>query len=140
MDVSSRMVELARIRTAGRAQVHQADLSSSLEFLSAATFDLVLSPLVLEYIRDWRRTFREFHRLLSPGGRIVVSVTHPFSDFMYFESERYFETELVAAEWSGFGQPQRGFRMRITERSPSPYSFHRRRRVHPHRAGHAQLR
>ena len=103
VDVSSKMVELAKVRTGGHAQVHQADLSSSLAFLEAESFDLVLSPLVLEYIRDWRRTLGEFHRLLAPDGRLVVSVTHPFSDFMYFQSDRYFETELVASEWKGFG-------------------------------------
>ena len=103
VDVSSKMVELAKVRTGGRAQVHQADLSSSLGFLKAGWFDLILSPLVLEYIRDWRSTLHEFHRILASDGCLVVSVTHPFSDFMYFQTDRYFETELVASVWKGFG-------------------------------------
>ena len=104
LDVSPRMVDLARIRTAGRAEVRQADLGSSLDFLASGSFDLVLSSLVLEYLLDWRATLGEFHRVLCRGGQLVASVTHPFSDFLYFESERYFETELVASEWKGFSR------------------------------------
>ena len=103
VDASARMVELAKERTLGRATFHRADLAAPLGFLETATFDLVVAPLVMEYVRDWRATFREFHRLLSPCGHLVVSVTHPFFDFTYFQSELYFETELVVSEWRGFG-------------------------------------
>jgi SAM-dependent methyltransferase len=103
VDASPRMVELAKARTLGRVKVHQADLAAPLGFLETASFDLVVAPLVMEYIRDWRATFREFHRLLLPGGHLVASVTHPFFDFTYFQPESYFDTELVASEWRGFG-------------------------------------
>ena len=103
VDVSPRMAELAKARTRGRAEVHRADIAAPLSFLETASFDLVLGPLVMDYVRNWRATFGEFHRLLHPGGHLVVSVTHPFFDFTYFKSERYFETELVASEWKGFG-------------------------------------
>jgi SAM-dependent methyltransferase len=104
LDVSPRMVSLTQERTRGRAHVRVADLGAPLDFLDDAAFDLVLSPLVLEYILDWRATLREFHRVLVPGGHLIVSVTHPFFDFGYFESASYFETELVASLWSGFGR------------------------------------
>ncbi len=103
IDASPRMVELARERTRGRADVRVADLAAPLGFLADATIDLVLSPLVLEYVRDWRATFAEFHRVLVPGGHLVVSVTHPLFDYTYFRSTAYFETEPVSAEWKGFG-------------------------------------
>lgn len=103
LDVSPRMVEYARQRTGGRADVRVADVSTGLPEFSDASFDLVLCPLVLEYVYDWRAVFAEFFRLLAPGGRLVVSVTHPFFDFEYFQSTSYFATELVASEWSGFG-------------------------------------
>ena len=106
VDVSQRMVELAWQRTQGRASFHRADLGAPLSFLDASSFDIVLCPLVLEYVRDWRAVLREFHRLLVPGGHLVASVTHPFSDFTYFRSQRYFETELVVSEWRGF-RPRR---------------------------------
>jgi SAM-dependent methyltransferase len=102
VDVSPKMVELARIRTRGRAEFHVADLASPVGFLDSNSFGLVVAPLVLEYIEDWRPTLREFFRLLAPGGCLVLSVSHPFSDFTYFGSDRYFETELVASQWKGF--------------------------------------
>ena len=107
LDVSPKMVELAKLRLGGRAQVHVADLGRPLTFLENDSFDLVLSTLVLEYIEDWRATASEFYRVLRPGGQLVVSVTHPLFDFTFFQSEFYFQTEAVRAEWRGFN-PVRG--------------------------------
>jgi SAM-dependent methyltransferase len=104
LDASPRMVALAKERTGGRAKVRVADVGAPLDFLDSASFDIVLSPLMLEYIRDWRAAFAEFHRVLVSGGHLVVSITHPFFDFAYFKSGSYFETELVSSEWSGFGR------------------------------------
>ncbi len=102
LDASPKMVALATRRTGGRASVRQHDLAQPLDFLDAATFDLVISPLVMEYVRDWRATFREFHRVLRPGAPLVVSVTHPFGDYNYYRSKKYYEIEPVTASWGGF--------------------------------------
>jgi SAM-dependent methyltransferase len=102
VDASPRMVAHAIARTHGRAAIRVADLGAPLDFLDSASFDLVVSPLVMEYVRDWRATFAEFFRVLKPGGQLVVSVTHPFSDVTYYRSKRYFEVEEVHAVWSGF--------------------------------------
>ena len=40
-------------------------------------FDLVVSGLVLEHIRDLAHFFREARRVLRPGGRAVISAMHP---------------------------------------------------------------
>ena len=40
--------------------------------------------------------------MLRPAGHFVLSVTHPFFDYVYFKSNNYFGTELVANEWHGF--------------------------------------
>src|SRR5688572_10874590 len=63
VDASPRMVALAKDRTSGRAHLRVADLNAPLDFLESASFDVVLSPLVLEYVHDWRATFGEFHRV-----------------------------------------------------------------------------
>lgn len=105
VDVSPAMVAHARTRTGGRAELHVADLAQPLDFLADASIDVVLCPLVLEYVRDWRFPLSEFFRVLVPGGVAVVSVTHPFFDLQYYGSSAYFETELVRAEWRGFGRP-----------------------------------
>ena len=67
IDVSPKMVELAKRRLGARVEVHQADLSKPLDFLEDASFDLILCPLVLDYIRDWEGVFKEFFRLLRPA-------------------------------------------------------------------------
>jgi SAM-dependent methyltransferase len=103
VDASPKMVELARRRLREAVDVRQADLSKPLTFLDDSSFDLVLSPLVMEYVEDWRATFAEFYRVLGSGGHLVFSVTHPLFDYLYFKSNHYFRTEPVSAEWRGFG-------------------------------------
>ena len=103
VDASPKMVELAKRRLGETVDVRQADLSKPLNFLRSSSFDVVLSPLVLEYIEDWGNTFAEFYRILRPAGHFVFSVTHPFFDYVYFNSSDYFETELVGSVWGGFG-------------------------------------
>jgi len=52
------------------------DLHQPLPFPEAA-FDMVVSGLVLEHLRELDRFFREIHRVLAPDGRAVVSAMHP---------------------------------------------------------------
>jgi SAM-dependent methyltransferase len=104
VDVCSRMVELARLRLGDRASVIEADLGRSLDFLPQASFDLVLSALALDYVRDWEAAFREFSRLLRDGGHLVFSAGHPADEFhVHHPDGNYFEVEAVSFEWRGFG-------------------------------------
>jgi len=102
IDASAKMIDLARRRLGETADVRYADLRKPLTFLDSESFDIVLSPLTMEYVEDWHSTFREFHRVLRRPGYLVVSVTHPFFDYNYFKSSNYFETELVGSVWRGF--------------------------------------
>ncbi len=102
VDASLKMVELAKQRLGGAAEVRQADLGKPLDFLEDSSFDVVLSPLVLDYVEDWRGTFAECYRILRPGGHFIFSLSHPFSDYLYYKSNNYYETELVGSEWRGF--------------------------------------
>ena len=101
-DVSPKMIKLAKQRLGKTADVRLADMSKPLDFLQSASFDVVLSPLVLDYIEGWRSIFAEFYRLLRPSGHFIFSVTHPFSDYIYYKTDNYFVTELVGCEWRGF--------------------------------------
>lgn len=102
VDVSPRMLALARQRLAAAVALHQGDLQQPLSFLADADFDLIIAPLVMDYLEDWGAVFREFYRLLRPGGQLVFSSGHPFFDFNYFQTENYFATEAVSSEWRGF--------------------------------------
>jgi len=40
-------------------------------------FDIVLLPMVLEYVDDLDETFRQAHRVLRPDGFVAISIVHP---------------------------------------------------------------
>jgi SAM-dependent methyltransferase len=105
VDVSERMVALAGERLGGRGEFVRADLDAPLDFLEDASFDLVLAPLVIDYVREWGPMFRELHRVLRPDGLLVFSVEHPFSDFSYRHMSNYFDVEVVECTWRGFRKP-----------------------------------
>lgn len=107
-DANEKMVAFTRARVGDRAQVVQADLGEPLDFLEDAAFDIVLSPLTMDYVEDWRSTFAEFHRVLKAGGHLIFSMEHPYAKYGdHRETSTYFETERVEYVWTGFGQAVR---------------------------------
>lgn len=77
LDFSEGMLALARRKAQGfdvRFVVH--DLHEPLPF-ERGSFDLVVSGLVLEHLRDLHPFFAEIHRVLRPRGRAVISAMHP---------------------------------------------------------------
>lgn len=103
VEVSSGMAALARARLGPHTPVHVADLEQPLDFLADATFDLVVSSLVLHYIRDWGGPLSEFCRVLAPGGYVVISTHHPAMDWpiaggSYLETIRYTDTWTVGGK------------------------------------------
>lgn len=102
-DVIPDFVEMAKKRTDGRIPVHLADLAQPLTFAADASFDLVMSSLVMHYIADWGAVFREIYRILAPGGILIFSTTHPMTDLP--ENLNYFETQLYEMVWRNFGEP-----------------------------------
>ena len=107
-DANEKMVALAKQRIGDKAQVLLANLESPLDFLSDASFDLVVSPLVMDYIKEWEPVFREFHRVLKPTGCLIFSMEHPYMKYAthHFISN-YFKVERVEYVWRGFGKPVR---------------------------------
>ena len=77
VDFSEGMLAEARRKPGAdvvRFLVH--DLHEPLPFPDGA-FDLAVSGLALEHLRDLAGFFREAHRVLRPGGRAVMSAMHP---------------------------------------------------------------
>ncbi len=77
IDFSDGMLQEARRKLAERPVrflVH--DLHEPLP-LPAGAFDLVVSGLVLEHLRELGGFFGEAHRVLRGGGRAIVSAMHP---------------------------------------------------------------
>ena len=78
VDFSEGMLEEARRKVPPGRQVRfiAHDLHEPLP-LRDASFDAVVSGLVLEHLRDLPRFFAEAHRVLRPSGRAAVSAMHP---------------------------------------------------------------
>ncbi len=105
-DANLKMVKLARQRVGDKAKVIQANLEAPLDFLGDASFDIVVAPLVMDYVKDWETAFREFHRVLKPLGSLVFSMEHPYVKYYdHQEGSNYFNVELVEYTWRGFGKP-----------------------------------
>nr|WP_269781521.1 class I SAM-dependent methyltransferase [Nocardia bovistercoris] len=98
MDLSGSMLEIARARLGPDASLRQGDLSAPLPF-SDNVFELILSSLVMHYLHHWEPTLREFRRVLSPGGRVVLSTHHPFMDMRISGSDDYFGTYQYTENW-----------------------------------------
>jgi SAM-dependent methyltransferase len=78
-DASTGMLEQARRRLGDDANVQVADLGHPLPYADGA-FDDVIASLVLHYLEDWGPALAELRRVLKPGGRLIASVDHPFTD------------------------------------------------------------
>jgi SAM-dependent methyltransferase len=106
-DKSARMVELARRRLGDDADLRVAELGSPLPFPDDA-FDDVTASLVLHYLEDWGPALAELRRVLKPGGRLIVSVNHPFTENLWHREAGlkpdYFATYDYVTEWTAGGQ------------------------------------
>ena len=104
LDANRKMVRLARKRLGDKAQVLLAELGKPLDFAADASFDLIVAPLVMDYVKDWSVVFKEFHRILKSGGVLLFSMEHPFGKFYAHQAtSNYYDTDLVHFTWRGFG-------------------------------------
>ncbi|MGV8025364.1 MAG: class I SAM-dependent DNA methyltransferase [Anaerolineaceae bacterium] len=106
VDATPEFVQMTKERTNQSATVLQWDLEESLTFAPDGYFDIVLCPLVMDYIKDWLPVFQEFSRVLKQGGFFIFSCGHPASDFYRtWPDDNYFDLVLHEMEWYGFGEP-----------------------------------
>ena len=111
LEASEKMANSAKERLRGR---HAKVIRSTIEDhdFAPASFDLVISQLVLHYIEDLLATFRRVYETLKPGGRFVFSAEHPIitsSSQSLTVSERrtawlvddYFKTGKRVYPWMG---------------------------------------
>ncbi|MGK7377679.1 class I SAM-dependent methyltransferase [Planococcus sp. 1R117A] len=103
IDLSPEMVHAAKKRMGAKADVLCADLAAALPF-EDGSLDWVVSSLTLHYLEDWSKTFQEFKRILKPGGRLLFSVHHPFTDIELLAEADYFSTELLTDHWEKSGK------------------------------------
>ena len=111
-DVTSKMVEITRERVGDRADVFRHDIMQPFHFADDNTYDLIICPLVLDYIEDWQPVLEEFHRVLKVGGMVIISHGHPMGDWLILHGKyphlvkNYFDKEQFSITWGGFGEPR----------------------------------
>lgn len=101
-DASPRMVELARERVgqaAGTNDLRVHSLEAPIDWIEDGTVDLVLCALVYHYITDRPGFLAEMHRVLRPGGALLISTHHPTCDWLRLGGS-YFEVASVTETWS----------------------------------------
>lgn len=107
IDASAAMTDIVKERFGERVTAKQHDLREPLTWSSDGAFDVVLSSLTLHYLRDWSVPLAEFHRVLKPGGTLLVSTHHPLMTYSLFRDAigSYFDTVLVRDSWDIGGTP-----------------------------------
>ena len=106
-DSSTGMLEQARQRLGDGADLRVAELGRPLPYPDGA-FDDAVASLVLHYLEDWGPGLAELRRVLKPGGRLIVSVDHPFA-IVGLQREAglktdYFATYNWTEDWTMGGQ------------------------------------
>ncbi|TDE32564.1 class I SAM-dependent methyltransferase [Actinomadura sp. 6K520] len=113
-DVSPTLVDLARARCDGLADLRVHDLSEPLTWVPDGSADLVVCALALHYIDDRIGLLREFRRILTRRGAVVLSTEHPVMHWVrlggsYFAEERVEESLNPDRDW-----PIRAWRRPLT--------------------------
>ncbi|HYY17714.1 MAG TPA: methyltransferase domain-containing protein [Streptosporangiaceae bacterium] len=107
IDKSAGMLEVARRRLGDDADLQATELGRPLPFPDG-TFDDVTASLVLHYLEDWGPALAELRRVLKSGGRLIVSVDHPFAENLWHREAGlepdYFATYDYRTEWTVDGQ------------------------------------
>lgn len=98
-DGSARLVQIARSRVGDGADLRVHDVRDPLDWLGDETIDRAVMALVLHHLDNPVPALRELHRVLKPGGRLVVSTVHPVTDWQQLGGS-YFTDEIVADTWN----------------------------------------
>ncbi|WP_404387961.1 class I SAM-dependent methyltransferase [Humibacillus xanthopallidus] len=88
-DLSPAMIGIAQSRLGSDSDVRVADLAERLPY-DDDEFDVVTCSLALHYVQHWSSALAELRRVLKPGGRLVVSIIHPFVYAFCYQDQDYF--------------------------------------------------
>ena len=78
------------------------DLEEPLTFLADDTFDVVVMALVHHHVEARRELLAEAHRVLRPGGALLLSTTHPAADWTWHGGSYFDEGRVVSTVGDGF--------------------------------------
>lgn len=97
IDASSSMIGLARARCGDLQNVELAEGDATNLAIDDATADAVCCTQVLLYVADYEKAISEMHRILKPGGRVVILETDWRSTVLHSLDEAL--TEKIIEAW-----------------------------------------
>jgi SAM-dependent methyltransferase len=100
IDVSARMVDLARLRIPAAAERLVRAPAERLPF-DDSSFDVAVATGVLEYVIEPHAALQEIARVLRPGGRLVGSIPNPWA--LHVVSKRIYYPAVALARSLGRG-------------------------------------
>lgn len=98
-DSSAKLIRHARRRVGSAADLRVHDVRHPLDWLSEESIDRAVMALVLHHLDDPVPALREVHRVLRPGGRLVISTVHPVADWRQMGGS-YFADEMIEDTWN----------------------------------------
>jgi SAM-dependent methyltransferase len=101
IDYSEEMLSIACARTEGKATLLRHDLNQELRMFEDSSFDIIYCSLVIHYIDDLNILFKEFSRVLRPGGILVFSTDHP--EAPHIKNNPVAGREIKSFFWNGYG-------------------------------------
>ena len=115
VDYSDEMISLTKEKVGNSAKIIKANLNAPLDFLSDEEFDIIVSSMVIHYIKDLQNLFSEFNRVLKKNGVLVFSTGHPAMDFILHPEGVYFETELIKDNWTSYNIEMYSYRRSLSD-------------------------
>lgn len=98
VDASTDMIAHARASSGG-AYLRCHDLNQPLTWLPDNSIDTCLLALVIHYLHNRATTLADLNRVLTPGGQLLVSTSHPTADWLNGGGS-YFTAGHVQEQWS----------------------------------------
>ncbi|WP_433192404.1 class I SAM-dependent methyltransferase [Nocardia sp. CA-107356] len=102
VDGSETLLHAAQERLGDGAILHHHDLEKPLAFVEDQSFDLAVMALVYHHIDARGQLLAEIRRVLRPGGSLLVSTTHPTSDWIYFGGSYFADDRVELPLGNGF--------------------------------------
>ncbi|MEV0440880.1 class I SAM-dependent methyltransferase [Streptomyces spectabilis] len=141
---SQSLLAAARERVGERAVLRRHDLEEPLDFLRDEVFDVVVMALVLHHVEARGQLLAEVRRVLRPGGTLLVSTTHPTSDWTYFGGSYFADDRVELPFGDGFTLTYRRMTLEVflgellgagflVEKLVEPRAMEEARRVDPRR-------
>ena len=100
LDVNSGMLAVARSATPPGMLIEWHEASAEGMPLPDASFDVVLCQMGLQFMPDKPAALREMHRVLAPGGRLILNVPGPTPRLFAIMGEAL--ARHIGAEAAGF--------------------------------------